>query len=244
MANKTTSAKACEQSFPQQRLHFIDDVQERYEIARPLLLRQLVTAVERAQETSTHVQTVRRYVRRFERAGMRGLFDEREVLSRGRSVPDTVREEVLRLKALYPPLHNRELANIIYARSGCRIDHKTVAAIVRAHPPAIQHRLPLLSLHDAKEALPVRAEAIKLYYQGWNIQSISGFLGISRKHIYTLLHRFEQGSSFDYPAWLPKSESIPFPTCVTNHLDSFDPPFLWPGCSTTAGAVFCALAPE
>ena len=67
-------------------MHFVDGVQERYEIARPLLLRQPVTVAERAQETSTHVQTVRRYVRRFEREGMRGLFDEREVLSRGRSV--------------------------------------------------------------------------------------------------------------------------------------------------------------
>ena len=127
---------------------------------------------------------------------MRGLFDEREVLSRGRSVPDTVRHEVLRLKTLYPPLHHRELANIIYALCGCRIDHKidhkTVAAIVRAHPPAIQHRLPLAGLRDTKEPLPVRAEAIRLYYRGWNIQSISGFLGISRQHIYTLLHRFEQ----------------------------------------------------
>ncbi len=68
MANKPNSARAKpEEAFPQLRLHFVDDVQERYEIARPLLLGQAVTAVERAQETSTHAQTVRRYVRRFER---------------------------------------------------------------------------------------------------------------------------------------------------------------------------------
>ncbi len=164
MAKKPTSTRVKpEEPFPQLRLHFVDDVQERYEIARPLLLGQAVTAVERAEETSTHAQTVRRYVRRFESEGMRGLFDEREVLSRGRSVPDTVREEVLRLKALYPPLHHRELANIIYARCGCHIDHKTVAAIVCTHPPALQHRLPLPSLRDMKDALPLRTEVIKLY---------------------------------------------------------------------------------
>lgn len=204
---KTHSAKQAE-SYPQLRLHFIDDVQERYEIARPLLLGQAVTAVKRAAETDTHAQTVRSYVHRFEREGMRGLFDEREVLSRGRSVPDIVREEVLRLKTLYPPLHHRELANILYARSGCRIDHKTVAAIVRAHPPAIQHRLPLQGLREVKEPLALRVEVIKLYYQGWNIQSISGFLGISRKHIYTLLRRFEEEQ---FAGLVPRSHAPHYP---------------------------------
>src|SRR5688500_8106458 len=89
--------------FPQLRLHLTDEVQERYEIARPLLLRRAATAVEIAHETNLHPQTVRRYVRRFEREGMRGLFDERELLSRGRTIPDMVRQEVIRLKTLHPP---------------------------------------------------------------------------------------------------------------------------------------------
>lgn len=183
-----------EAAFPQLRLYFTDDVQERYEIARPLLLGHDLTAVQRAQQTHTHPQTVRRYVRRFEQEGMRGLFDEREVLSKGRTISETVQQEVVRLKTLHPPLHHREIANIIYAKLGCRIDHKAVQRILQAHPPAVQGCLPFVGqtrFHHYQDPYQARVEVIKLYYGGWNIQSISSFLGVSRKHIYTLLERFE-----------------------------------------------------
>jgi transposase len=166
--------------FGQFRLLFTDPAQERYEVARPLLLGQPLTAVERAQQTQKHPQTVRRYVRRFEEHGLRGLFDDEPGL------------EVLRLKTLYPPLHLRETANIIYATMGARIDYKTVQRILERHPIAQQPRLPLPKFHDYKDPYQARLEVIKLYYRGWNIRSISGFLGLSRKHIYTLLARFEE----------------------------------------------------
>ena len=185
-------------SFSQLRLLFSDPVQERYEVARPLLLAQDTSAAQRARETQLHPQTVRRYVRRFERGGMRGLFDEREVLSHGRSLPEIVREEVLRLKTLYPPLHHREIATIIYTKLGARIDHKAVQRILSLYPTARQEQLPFprtkdyqSQFHDHPDPYQARVEVVKLYYHGWNIQSISGFLGVSRKHIYTLLERFE-----------------------------------------------------
>jgi transposase len=184
-----------DEPFPQLQLHFIDEVQERYEVARPLLLGRATTAVEIAQETNLHPQTVRRYVRRFERSGMRGLFDEREVLSKGRTLPDVVREEVRRLKTLHPPLHYREIATIIYARLGCHIDHKAVQRILQTYPPVLQARLPFTAssrYHDYKDPYQARVEVIKLYYSGWNVQSISGYLGVSRKHIYALLKKFEE----------------------------------------------------
>lgn len=180
------------ESFGQLELVFTDPVQERYEVARPLLLGHPLTATERAKQTHKHPQTVRRYVRRFECEGMRGLFDaEPEVIARCGSVSEAVRQEVIRLKTLYPPLNLRETANIIYATLGARIDYKTVQRILQKHPIVVQKRLPLPKFHDYKDPYQARLEVIKLYYRGWNIQSISGFLGVSRKHIYTLLARFE-----------------------------------------------------
>lgn len=179
--------------FPQLQLVFSDPVQERYEVARPLLLGEPITAKERAQQTQKHPQTVRRYVRRFENHGMGGLFDDdTNIVPHCGSVSEAVRSEVLRLKVLYPPLHLREIANIIYATLGARVDHKTVGRILERHPLAHQQRLPLPKFHDYKEPYQARVEVVKLYYRGWNIQSISGFLGVSRKHIYALLDRFEQ----------------------------------------------------
>jgi transposase len=183
-----------EEAFPQLRLAFTDPVQERYEVARPLLLKFPTTATTRAQETGTNVQTLRRYVRRFEREGMRGLFDERTLVVRGHIVPDVVRLEAIRLKTLYPPLHHREITNILFSRLGCRIDHKTVARLLKESGVLDQTRLPFPNtrFHDQSDPRTARMEVIKLYYQGWNIQSISGFLGVSRKHIYSLMERFEQ----------------------------------------------------
>ena len=199
MAKKQRSAQAQSanlnglESFEQLRLIFTDTTQERYEIARPLLLGHPLTSVERAKQTQKHPQTVRGYVRRFETEGMRGLFDDdlAEVVPRCGTVSEAVRQGVIRLKTLYAPLHLREISNIIYATLGARLDHKGVQRILDKHPITVQPRLPFSQFHDYKEPYQARLEVIKLYYRGWNIQSISGFLGVSRKHIYALLERFE-----------------------------------------------------
>jgi transposase InsO family protein len=181
------------EQYPQLELVFSDAVQERYEVARPLLLGQPITAKERVAQTHKHPQTVRRYVRRFEGQGMLGLFDEEpEMVPRCGNVSEAVRLEVLRLKTLYGPLNLREIANIVYGTLGARIDHKTVGRILERHLIAHQPRLPLPKFRDYKEPYEARVEVVKLYYRGWNIQSISGFLGVSRQHIYTLLERFEE----------------------------------------------------
>jgi len=64
---------------------------------------------ERGRQTGIHAQTIRRYVRRFEREGMRGLFDERALLVRSHSVPEVVRFEVIRLKTLSPTAYSPAL---------------------------------------------------------------------------------------------------------------------------------------
>jgi hypothetical protein len=58
--------------FAQLQLGFVDQTQWRYEVIRPLVLFADRTAQQRAQETHTHPDTVRKLQRRFRRQGMPG----------------------------------------------------------------------------------------------------------------------------------------------------------------------------
>ena len=72
--------------FTQLHLHFVDQIQWRYELIRPLVLLAEGTASQRAQETHTHPDTVRTFVRRFRQQGMLGLLPGSiEVVPRGRA---------------------------------------------------------------------------------------------------------------------------------------------------------------
>src|SRR5919199_2823060 len=62
--------------FAQLELRFVDQLQWRYELIRPLVLFEGGTAAQRAQETQTHPQTVRTLTRRFQQQGMLGLFPD------------------------------------------------------------------------------------------------------------------------------------------------------------------------
>jgi hypothetical protein len=90
--------------FAQLQLRFVDHIQWRYEMIRPLVLFAEPTPAQRAAQTQTHPDTVRRLLRRFRHQGMRGLFsDKMEVVPprRGRQVPDAVIEELQRLKPAF-----------------------------------------------------------------------------------------------------------------------------------------------
>lgn len=102
--------------FTQLELHFVDQVQWRYEVIRPIVLFDDRPAVQRAVETHTHPETVRKLTRRFRQQGTLGLFPEHTEIvspSRGQQVPDAVVEELARLQARYEGFHFRELARII-----------------------------------------------------------------------------------------------------------------------------------
>jgi hypothetical protein len=93
--------------FAQLQLQLVDQTQWRYEVIRPLVLFADRTPRQRADETDTHASTVRTLTRRFRQQGMVGLLPEDvEVSVRARMprVPEAVREEVDRLKALYEAL--------------------------------------------------------------------------------------------------------------------------------------------
>src|SRR5215813_901884 len=60
--------------FAQLQWDFMDPIQRRYEIIRPLVLFTEGTAAQRAQDTDLHPDTVRRWLHDFRQHGMLGLL--------------------------------------------------------------------------------------------------------------------------------------------------------------------------
>jgi hypothetical protein len=180
--------------FAQLQLHFVDQVQWRYEVIRPLVLFDDRTAAQRAVETHTHPETVRKLTRRFRQQGTLGLFPEHtEIImpSRGQQVPDAVVEALARLKARYDGFQFRELARIIHYQCNERIDDKTVKKLWQQSAGPVQGELPLGTYHSHPQRYDARLQVIKLYYQGWNKLSISRLLKVSRPTVDLWIRRFE-----------------------------------------------------
>jgi hypothetical protein len=180
--------------FAQLQLHFLDQIQWRYELIRPLVLLEEGTPMQRAQETHTHPDTVRTFTRRFRRQGMPGLFPKNmEVIApqRARKVPEAVIQEIARLKALYSGFQYRELVRIIYCKFGSRLAVNTVKKLWQHSLPATQGELALGDYHSYPDRYHARVQVIKLYYQGWNKLSISHVLHVSRPTVDRWIARFE-----------------------------------------------------
>src|SRR6266446_7259227 len=171
-----------------------DPTQHRYELIRPLVLFQDRTAIQRAQETDTHPETVGVLKRRFEAQGMLGLLpDTLGVIPAGRRrrLPDEVVEELQRLKGLYDGFGYRELARILFYTCARRISHHSVQKLWHQLPPTAPQQLPLLDYHSYPERSQARMQVIELYFHGWSKRSISRFLHVSRPTITTWIARFE-----------------------------------------------------
>ena len=180
--------------FAQLQLRFVDQVQWRYEVIRPIVLFDDRTAAQRAVETHTHPETVRKLTRRFRHQGTLGLFpDHTEIISpsRGQPGPDKIVEELARLKARYDGFQFRELARIISYKCNERIDDKTIKKLWQQSPGPVQGELPLGTYHSHPQRSHARLEVIKLYYQGWNKLRISRFLQVSRPTVDLWIGRFE-----------------------------------------------------
>ena len=158
--------------FAQLQLDFVDQIQWRYEVIRPLVLLADRTATQRARETHTHPETVRQFTRRFRQQGMLGLLPgDVEVVPRARAsaIPEAVRQEIDRLKALSPHFHYRELARIVFCKVGYPIDDKTVKKLWHQSPVPIQPQLELWDYHTHPDRYQARLQVVKLSYQGLNL---------------------------------------------------------------------------
>jgi hypothetical protein len=180
--------------FAQLHLHCVDQIQWRSELIRPLVLWEEGTAAPRAQDTHTHPDTVRTFVRRCRQQGILGLLpDDVEVAHRRRAsrVPETVRQELARLKALYTGFQYRGLVRIVFCTTGYRVSVHTIKKLGQRSPPAAQGELALEDDHSQPDHYRARLQVLKLYYQGWTKRSISRVLPGSRTTVREWIQRFE-----------------------------------------------------
>jgi transposase/transposase InsO family protein len=186
-------------AFTQLQLRFVDQFQQRYELIRPLILFEEHPTPpqairQRAQETGTHPETVRKFTRRFEQQGLLGLLPATaKPASPGSTarVSQEVIEEITRLKGLYDGFQYQELVRIIWCSLGCRITDKTAKKLWQRSPARAPSPLPRTDYHGQPDRTAARLEVVKLYAQGWNKHSISRFLHVSRPTVDRWIHRFE-----------------------------------------------------
>jgi transposase len=181
-------------AFAQLQLRFVDQAQRRYELIRPLILFEerptpSHAIQQRAQETGTHPETIRKFTRRFEQQGLPGL-----VPASGQQparVSQAVREEIARLKGLYAGFHYRELVRIIWWSLGLRITDKTAKQLGQQSPVTPSSARPHVTYHSQPDRTAARLEVVQLYAQGWNKDSIRRFLQVSRPTVDRWIQRFE-----------------------------------------------------
>jgi len=192
MAPEDTAPRAPNE-FQQLKLLFTDPIQHDYEVIRPVVLFAELIAV-RSEQTSLDRSTVGEKARRFLQNGMLGLLDQRATKS-GRKMhafPDPVARYILYLKQLYPPIHHREIVRIVARKFGYTTNHHTVKRFLEQHAIPVQLPLEWTLFHEFEDAYRARWTVVRMYYEGWHLQSIAGCLQLSRQHVSNIITAFEQ----------------------------------------------------
>src|SRR5215210_7442050 len=166
--------------------------QTRYELIRPVVVFG-APPVERSKQTGVSARTIYRRVGRFDELGMQSLF-EAEPVEDKRALPVAIRQAIVQLKAEYPAFRPNELAMICEVRFERRPSSHTIQKILATEPaPAeVQHRFPRYEeMTDPSER---RGAILRLHAEGWNVASIAGYLGTTRRRVYETMKRWwEEG---------------------------------------------------
>jgi transposase InsO family protein len=189
MATKEETAE----DFAQLSLRFTDYIQFDYELIRPVVLFAEPVA-ERSRQTELDRTTIGEKARRFVMDGMLGLVDKRKTAAgrKGHVYPDNIANYILYLKHLYPPIHYREIVRILERKFGYHTNHHTVKHFLEKHPIAVQLPLKLTKFHEFDDAFQARWMIVRLFYEGWEQQSIAGLMDLSRQHVARLIEAFER----------------------------------------------------
>jgi transposase InsO family protein len=171
------------------RLYVAWPEQETYEVLRPMVLFGQ-TAAARAEETGIADRTLERKADRFDAEGMASLFADTTPSPQDRRfLPADIRHRILSLKAEYPVFRPHEIAAICRRRDDCRVSHKTVQRVLASNPlPVVQRRYPPYA--QMPDGAQRRLAIMHLYFDGWNIKSIAGYLETTRTRVYETLYRF------------------------------------------------------
>lgn len=165
--------------------------QEAYELLRPIVLFGELPA-ERATTTGVAARTLHRKADRFDREGMASLFaSDGPAPADHRTLALPVRRAILELKAEYAALGPYEIAAICRRRfDDCRVSYHTVQRVLDQHAPlpAAPRRFPPYQL--IADAFERRRAVVTLFFEGWNVTSIAGYLETTRTRVYETIHRF------------------------------------------------------
>jgi transposase InsO family protein len=180
------------EDFAQYKLHFVDDIQHDYEVIRPIVLF-AETIAERSRQTGIERTVVGAKARRFATAGMLGLVDQRlgNLGRKGHVYPEAIAAHILYVKQLYPPIHDREIVRIVQRKFGYQTNHHTVKHFLERAASPLQLELNLLAFAEFADAYQARWTVVRMWYEGWNKQSIAGCLKMARSHVYAIIAAFE-----------------------------------------------------
>jgi transposase InsO family protein len=181
------------EDFAQYQLRFVDDIQHDYEVIRPIVLF-AETIVARSRQTGIEPTVVGAKARRFAMEGMLGLVDQR-VVNPGRKgpvYPEAVAAHILYVKQPYPPIHDRAIVRIVQRKFGYKTNHHTVKHFRARFALPVQLELNLLAFAEFADAYQARWTVVRMWYEGWNKQSIAGCLQMARSHVYAIIAAFER----------------------------------------------------
>src|SRR3954452_3269139 len=203
MASRKRAPLAPTDDWQQLRFQLDWTEQTRYELIRPVVVFG-APPVERSKQTGVSARTIYRKVSRFDELGMQSLF-EAEPVEDKRQLPAFIRQAIVQLKAEYPAFRPNELATICEVRFERRPSSHTIQKILatESRPAEILRRFP----RYAEMADPVerRGAILRLHSEGWNVASIAGYLGTTRRRVYETMKRWwEEG-----PAGLEDKAPIP-----------------------------------
>jgi hypothetical protein len=181
------------EDFAQYKRQCVDDMQHDDAVMRPMVLC-AETRAERRRQTGIERTSVGDTARRFVMEGMLGLVDHRvgQAGRKGHVSPEAVAASMLYGKPLSPPLHDREVVRILQRTFGSHTTHHTGHRLFARHalPGQLELQMPVCAAFA--EADQARWTVVRMWYAGWNKQSIAGCLTLSRTHVYTMLDACER----------------------------------------------------
>jgi transposase InsO family protein len=184
---------AAVEDFAQYTLHFVDDSQHDYAVIRPMVLC-AETIAEGRRQTGIARTVVGAKARRFAMEGMLGLVDQRlgNLGPQGHVYPEAIAAHILYLKQLYPPIHDRDIVRIVQRKVGYTTNHHTIQHFLERFAIPVQLECNLLAFSACADAYQARWTVVRMWYEGWNKQSIAGCLKMARSHVYAIIAAFER----------------------------------------------------
>jgi len=181
------------EDFAQYKLHCVDDIQHDYEVIRPIVLF-AETIAERSRQTGIERTVVGAKARRFAMEGMLGLVAQRLVNpgGKGHVYPEAVAAHILYVKQLYAPIHDREIVRIVQRKFGYTTNHHTIKHFLERFAIPVQLELNLLVFSEFADAYQARWTVVRMWYEGWNKQSLAGCLQMARSHVHAIIAAFER----------------------------------------------------